>query len=342
MKPAHRVRTGLTALAVITVTGVTGCDQPMNDVAFLDLFPEQRRIELDEDPSDPIVGITALSIAPDGRLVVTDQAASKIRIFDANGARLSTLGVPGEGPGELQTPTWASVGDRGEIRVVEQGSPRLTTYGPDDSARVFTVPGHYGFWIEPAGDVWAVGVATRETRFAIGSLGSDAWTPFGSPAESVNTTPFWIFFSRDRAVVLGDGVWTNSSFIPEIRSYDLSGELIATHGLAPEGWLDPTPPPIDRVEAPGDREVIESWARSFTVVTGMAAHGDSLVVLQFGRHDPNPQDRYATVPSWIELYGADGVRVTGSVPLDRPILAGGAHLYLLAAEPPAPWTITVH
>jgi hypothetical protein len=38
----------------------------------------------------------------DGRIVVADGSANEIRVYDARGARLSTLGRTGDGPGEFR------------------------------------------------------------------------------------------------------------------------------------------------------------------------------------------------------------------------------------------------
>ena len=328
---------------LMLLVALGACEAPASERALEAVFPETKRVVLQEDVTDPIAGITALSVSSQGDLIVTDLAASKVRVFGPDGSLLRTLGGPGEGPGELDGPNWAAAGPNGEIRVVERGSPRVTTYWPNDSATVERLPGHYGFWIAPTSNAWTVGAATRTTRFAtLGSEEDQTGAAFGVPPDRVATTPFWVFFAKDRGVVLGDEVWTNSSMTPELSAFSLHGELLRNAALRSERWIEPTPPPIDRIEHPGDRERIEAWSRTFTVVTALAAMGDSVVVVQYGVHDPAPQEPYRTMPQWIDVYGRSGALLDSGLIATRRLLAGGRQLYFLEAEPPEPWTITIH
>lgn len=54
--------------------------------------------------------VTDLAMAADGRYVVSDRLAQQIRVYDADGEHVASLGHPGDGPGEFSTaPTIAGV-----------------------------------------------------------------------------------------------------------------------------------------------------------------------------------------------------------------------------------------
>lgn len=319
------------------------CDPAVEaPLTFTDAFPEVRRITLEEDLADPIVGFTSLAVGENGDLIVTDQASSKVRVFARDGRLLRTLGRRGDGPGELDGPRWAAAGTEGEIRVVEQGSPRVTIYWADDSVTVGAIPGHYGSWIAPAGSRWVVGAATRTTRFATLTEDDVEAPRYGTPPDAVTETPFWIFFAKDRGTVVGDGVWINNSFSPELRIFDLEGSEVANVGAASPNWIGPTAPPIDRISLESDRARIEEWSRTFTVVSSLVARRDSLVFVQVGRHAPADQDPYYVEPAWVDVYEIDGTKRYEELLLHAPIAAGGDHVYVLASQPPEGWVLTVH
>lgn len=54
---------------------------------------------------------------------------------------------------------------------------------------------------------------------------------------------------------------------------------------------------------------------------------------------PNATDHL--VRRTADLYSVDGEKLLGGIDLDRRLLAGGRRLYVLEAEPPDPWTLSV-
>ena len=279
-------------LALVVLGGCAADGSQDMPLRFDAVFPEQSRIELEEDMADPIQAITALSVTESGRLIVVDGPAGKVRVFDAAGSVQAVLGRPGEGPGELDAPRWAAAGPDDAIRVVQQGSPRITVYRDQDSVEVAELPGHYGHWIQPIGDEWAVGASSMEARYA--TLSSDltqTLAMFEPVSTMVRETPFWIFLAVDRATVADGAIVVNNSFAPTLRRFDATGRLLAEVDVAPENWIPPSSPPIDRIRNPGDGQIIEDWSKTFTVVTGLAARSDSLVFVQFGRHNPGHRTR---------------------------------------------------
>lgn len=117
------------------------------------------------------------------------------------------------------------------------------------------------------------------------------------------------------------------------------GESVRTFGEPPPSWTGAVPPSPGEVEGGSDEEQMRRWLTSFTIVTGLATVGDSLVVVQHGRHDPTPEQAYRVRHEWIDVYRLDGTKLYEEIPLEEPVVAGGDRLYTLGEEPPGPWTI---
>jgi len=75
--------------------------------------------------------IRSIAVLQDGRIAVADGQAEEIRIFDAEGQHLRTLGGKGGGPGELDGMQGALVDHAGMLRVAEQGNARVSVFDPD-------------------------------------------------------------------------------------------------------------------------------------------------------------------------------------------------------------------
>ena len=75
--------------------------------------------------------IASVAVDRAGNLVVADGQVGEIRIFDAGGAHLRTLGATGEGPGEFQALAGAWPTAEGGIVAVDSRLDRITRFGPD-------------------------------------------------------------------------------------------------------------------------------------------------------------------------------------------------------------------
>ena len=302
-------------------------------------FVETARISLAEMAGDPITDIESVLERPGGGYILADRQAARVRLFDAGGSIAAVLGGPGEGPGELRDPTAAVELSDGRVIVVQRADPRLTVFRPDAPPTFRALPGQYGFLALPAGDGILAGVATRDTRFALLNGDGEATASFAPLDPAIGRTPFWIWFARDNAAVMGDVIAVNTSFFPAVRLFDLQGDSIGAFGEPPGNWLPPTSPSVADLDAPGNRQRIEGWSRSFTVVRRIAAIGDSLLVVEYGRHAPSAADPYRVVPTTADLYRLDGTKIASGIRLPGPVLGGGRRLLVLVTEPPGPWTI---
>ena len=73
-----------------------------------------------------------LAVGDDGTIYVPDMQAQEIKVFDAQGTYVRTIGGPGGGPGELgQGAAFVLVAPNGELMVPDLGNRRVNRYGPD-------------------------------------------------------------------------------------------------------------------------------------------------------------------------------------------------------------------
>ena len=84
---------------------------------------------------------------------------------------------------------------------------------------------------------------------------------------------------------------------------------------------------------------VRAWLRGRTAGAGLAVVGDSLVVVQYGRFDPTPEQDQRLVPATLDVYRVDGTKLHEGLPMAAPLLAGGYRLWTVAGEPPGPWIL---
>jgi len=188
--------------------------------ATLDSVPEVRIGSLDGAPQEQFGSVVDVIPLPDGGVAVLDRQAAEIRIFDGTGAYRATLGVKGEGPGELQSPGVLGLLPGDTIAVYDSRSERITRFGPDGTlGRITTL----------AGD--AMGRPYTADFLPDGRLvGQSRWFADASGALPMEQKPTFVrdsvvltVFDADGAVadtvdVLPGGEW--------IRSTQVSGQMV--------------------------------------------------------------------------------------------------------------------
>jgi len=188
--------------------------------ATLDSVPEVRIGSLDGAPQEQFGSVVDVIPLPDGGVAVLDRQAAEIRLFDGTGAYRATLGVKGEGPGELQSPGVLGLLPGDTIAVYDSRSERITRFGPDGTlGRITTL----------AGD--AMGRPYTADFLPDGRLvGQSRWFADASGALPMEQKPTFVrdsvvltVFDADGAVadtvdVLPGGEW--------IRSTQVSGQMV--------------------------------------------------------------------------------------------------------------------
>lgn len=130
--------------AGVAVVSNPGPDRPL-DWQFVEVL----RLGGPLDPDQAFFGIDRNSIAFDstGKVYVLDKGNYQLRIFDAAGRAVRTMGRKGMGPGELGRPIALRVDSGGVIRVLDFAKQSWNRFAPDGSA----LEG------EPIDDVFALG-----------------------------------------------------------------------------------------------------------------------------------------------------------------------------------------
>lgn len=174
------------------------------------VYVEDVRIGDRDDPDVGFSRIGDIEVGADGRVYVLETQSREVRVFDADGHRLQTIGGPGQGPGEFGGPR--SIGLLGDTLWVLDGQ-RLSWFGTDGTlvretsgVRLLVETDVPGMFLEvglgePRGDGL---VGSSHTRIMTGGA---ADRPFYYPV---------VRFDRDGRVV--DTIrWDTVSPAPSIR-----------------------------------------------------------------------------------------------------------------------------
>ncbi len=223
-----------------------------------------------------------------GRILVADVQAEEIRVFDARGEFLFTVGRSGSGPGELRGPCCLAFDDEGLLWVRDGFNARYNAYRLSDSSAVYVtsrrmVHGAGNLWVattfSSAGELIDVGHVTdpdlgpQLIRYFVDStsqvVGEETVPP--PPAESLATyevereqrdSRVVFFFPQPYGPrhLVGHspmGGWAEAvSSVYNIRWYGPQGTFV--HDLAREL----TGPPLSAAEGERARESLERRLRN--------------------------------------------------------------------------------
>jgi hypothetical protein len=274
------MRAALTLATAIFV----GCSPDGNDgivagLPVLSLDEPLLEIGAIEGPEElAFAAIESVVRLPDGTVAVSDAGATRISLFDADGAFLRSWGRQGDGPGEFRSLSRIYPLGRDSLMAAERFSGRLAVYdlGGDlgrlqsgaelSGDSVFTLDSwlHGRFWID--------GALTAAERRRVATLLDDLTVPRAAPgyrfAHATEDGALWIREPRDGG---GDFTWTRiadgrptavivtpASFRPtQIRVDEVLGVWSGESGVhfarayrpAPTGESAPAPAWLRGVEA---------------------------------------------------------------------------------------------
>jgi len=89
---------------------------------------------IEGDPAYQFGTIAAIDVSDAGEILVLDQLAAEVRVFDASGKHLRSVGKPGQGPGELvpgQTLTGLRAGRGDTVYVMDLARFRIVGFAGD-------------------------------------------------------------------------------------------------------------------------------------------------------------------------------------------------------------------
>ena len=86
--------------------------------ALLFTIPRNPEAEEEKEPGKLLMPVN-LALGSDGKVYVTDLAACQVKVFDAEGKHLRTLGSRGDLPGQFARPKGIAVDREGRIYVVD-------------------------------------------------------------------------------------------------------------------------------------------------------------------------------------------------------------------------------
>lgn len=137
----------------------------------------------DGDEGAAFSRIGALAVDDAGHIYVLDRQAQDVRVFDADGRHLRTLGGKGGGPGEFRQASGLAIDSAGRLWVVDPTSRRYTVFAPDGN-----LAGEYRREANATGFDWHGG-------FASGAFW-DSWGVYDPPGDvSTRRTGFFRFDS---------------------------------------------------------------------------------------------------------------------------------------------------
>ena len=222
-------------VALLSVSSSSACaggaDEPEAGAVPDHVAVEEWRLgRADGGGPDVFAMPAALEVDAHGRLYVLDAQAGEVRVFDADGGWVRTLGRSGAGPGELAQPMGMALSPEGRLWVVDPGNARFmvwdtagTLVGAEPRASGLTAypwPGRF----DARGGLWDV---------ASGSGGLDApptlvrLDPASRAPERVALPPFRpARFTAGRGGVM---VTARVPFAPEL-AWALDGEGRAWSG----------------------------------------------------------------------------------------------------------------
>jgi hypothetical protein len=193
------------------VTVVKNPKEPLYKTPVLEL-KEDLSIGGPDAPEEAALDQVRQVLADDaGTLYVLDQRASHVKVFDASGKYLRTIGRKGQGPGELENPMTVSLNERTGELAVHQQSRGIAFFRTDGTyLRQLSLKGMLGgrARLDSRGQIYILEIImdNENSRYATKKLAPDgsllatiSETP--TPTGSGNTTRAFIpvaFYGIDR------------------------------------------------------------------------------------------------------------------------------------------------
>lgn len=159
----------------------------------------------------------------EGRIYVLETQAQEIRVFDADGRFLHTIGHEGEGPGELKQAAAMGWGPGGELKVADMGNARISVFNRDGEF-LTSQPQPGGFQMFPWPGAFEAdgGVITPIPRMVDGEFQA-ALVRYDAFAQPVDTFPMPRYQGKENVFELasegGGGIIASVPYSPALTWY---------------------------------------------------------------------------------------------------------------------------
>jgi hypothetical protein len=157
-------------------------------------------------------------------------------------------------------------------------------------------------------------------------------------------TPYWVsleYFPMSAST--GRHVFVASNLFYPIRIYDAALRLVDSLSVPPPSWRElPRPQPGEFTPGKPDADVAHlSWLQSFTMITGLAAFADSVLVVTHGAYRAHPDRALQIEPTTSDVY-VNAQRIIQDAPSPGLIVAySRTSVYFLTDRPPdGRWELT--
>ncbi len=172
-----------------------------------------------------------ISLAPDGRVFVTDEYMNRVSVYADDGEYLGKWGEAGDAKGQIDGPTGIRFDAEGNVYVAESRNNRVQKFTADGRrlsawGREGSGPGEfnmpYGLHIDRHGDVYVADWGNdRVQKF---TPGGEFIAQFGSPGSGTGQLrrPTGVATDRDGDVYVAD--WGNN----RVQAYDAEGDIITS------------------------------------------------------------------------------------------------------------------
>lgn len=266
---------------------------------FEDLFEKTSEVELKQDSSCLIGTISALAITRNGTIIVGDNSAHRILVFDASGNFLRTIGNPGAGPGEFLRIAWLEADSRDNVLCLDNKLDRVTRFdlfgNPLLICRV-----EYGFRLVSNDDggflvynYIAHPNSSQSILFLYDSTGS-LRKKFGSPFLKVIV---------GQVPISGGSISTYENKIFAVQASEFSVRMMSFEGETIKEFMRNSPiyKPIEPPLTFLDKEKLDS----FTATASVFAIPPGVVCVTLMRNN--------LMQSWLEVFDTDGNFLTGAI-----------------------------
>lgn len=155
------------------------------------LVPEMSIGELDGELEYLLGDVVSLGVTSDGTVYLVDGQVPELRSYDANGTYIATLGGPGEGPGELNSPGGGlAVLSDDRVVIRDSGNNRLQVFdatGPTEAWPVVRggLQSSSPLWWDWDDNVYVFVILDMEVDFGDWEMGLARIGPDGTPTDTI-------------------------------------------------------------------------------------------------------------------------------------------------------------